>query len=130
MKVLQMQWRKKYGWSSIGRNIDIEDADLILVFGGRSVLENTDLLNGLKAKYPDALMVLSSTAGEISDIDVYDDSISAIILKFEKTRIKAIKKNLKDFKCSGCVGKTLINELNAPDSVSYTHLTLPTICSV
>lgn len=115
MKVLQLQWKRKTGWSSISQNVLIDNADLVLCFGGREVMEEIDQFKNFKKDYPNAQIVYSSTAGEIFDIDVLDDSISAIIIQFENTTIKAINKNLNDFECSGGVSSALIEELNAPD---------------
>ncbi len=115
MQVLQLQWKAKSGWLPIGRNTPIKNADLILCFGGRNVLEENNRFEEFRKEHPNAQIVYSSTAGEIADIDVNDESISAILMQFDDTPIKTVRKNANDFDCSLILGKELLKELNAPD---------------
>jgi len=115
MKVSKMQWKEKTGWNTKQQDDSVKDADVILCFGGRTVFENMDKFDTLRKNNPKAEIVYSSTAGEIFDIDVFDNSVSVILMKFDHTPIKTVKRSIKNYKNSEEVGKAIIEELNAPD---------------
>ena len=63
---------------------------LCLLFGSRFTIENnTTFVSDLKKKYPNAEVVTTSTAGNIVDEQLLDDTIIATCIEFEKTKIKA-----------------------------------------
>ncbi len=95
-----------------------QGTQLVLGFAAKSVLENEGVYPKLRAMYPKAEVVLCSTAGEIYDDTVNDDSLSAVAIEFERTPIRVIRKNIRDFAGSYEAGKALFNELPA-DELSY-----------
>ena len=115
MQVLQLQWKAKTGWLPVGQNTPIDNADLILCFGGRNALKENNRFEEFRKEHPNARIVYSSTAGEIANIEVNDESISAILMQFDNTPVKAVRKNANDYDCSYCLGKELLKDLNAPD---------------
>jgi len=76
------------GWVKKGVNLD-KSADLVYVFGSREKLEESDLTDYLFRLYPDSEFIGCSTSGEISGINVIDDSIVATAIKFENTDVKS-----------------------------------------
>ncbi len=64
--------------------------DLVLAFGNRQLLEDASHYNQLRENHPSAHLVMCSTAGEIIDETVLDDSIVVTGLKFDRTKIQVI----------------------------------------
>lgn len=83
------------------------NANLVLVFGSTELLRNRKYYDELRETYPDAEIVLNSTAGEIADIEVSDNSLSVTAMHFEKTKIKTIEIDIKDPKDSFKAGYRL-----------------------
>ena len=62
---------------------------LCLLFGNRFTIEkNLHAISELKTKFPDSNIVTTSTAGNIIDEHLIDDSIIATCIEFEKTNLK------------------------------------------
>src|SRR5574337_1178240 len=60
---------------------------LVLVFGAPSFLDHPDPIKDLAAAYPQSIMIGCSTAGEIFDERVLDESLSVAVLSFEHTKL-------------------------------------------
>ncbi len=77
--------------------IDTNKAQLLLCFAGKKNLEDENIYDTVKKKFPNAAVAMCSTAGEIYQEQVQDDSFVAVALTFEKTKIKTASINIKDF---------------------------------
>lgn len=84
MKVEQGVWRRRSGWSFAAT---ASPADLVLVFGSTSAMADTEACRELFDRYPEALLVGCSTAGEIEDVNVHDGTLVATAVAFESTRV-------------------------------------------
>lgn len=82
--------------------------DLILVFAGSKVIENHPALAELKSNHPESLITGCSTSGEIGGIGVYDDSLVATAVKFEKTSLAIHQIKLASPKDSENGGEELV----------------------
>jgi hypothetical protein len=60
-------------------------AQLVLVFSSTALLNDAATWNQLRHFYPNARIVACSTAGEILDTSVYDDSIACTAITFQHT---------------------------------------------
>ena len=65
------------------------NANLVIAFGERLFLEKTAPYQKLKALYPNATIVICSTSGQISNINLVQNNLVATAIAFEKTKIKA-----------------------------------------
>lgn len=92
-----------------------ENANLILAFGERKLLESYNLYNSLKEKYPKAEIIINSTSGEIYEDCVHDDSIIVTAIQFEKTKVKTTKIDIANHSESFNAGETLAQNLKADD---------------
>ena len=115
MKVLQLLRISGGNWRVVSQKGEITRADLVICFGERRVIAVPENFEKFHNEYPDAQIVFCSTSGEIADIDVYDNAISAIVIQFEKTEVKAIRQNQLDFENSEDLGKSLIQDLDRGD---------------
>jgi hypothetical protein len=91
MKIEQKYWTKEKGWVDHSSTLGKETPQLVLVFGGRAVLENSSHYEELGEMYPDSHILMSSTAGEIIDTTVLDDSLVLSAINFEKTKLEFSK---------------------------------------
>lgn len=87
MKLEQNKWSESALWDNVPEMSFA--ADLVLVFGKRQLLENSDRFDEIRSFYPAADIIVCSTAGEILDIEVFDDTIVTTAIHFEKTVIKS-----------------------------------------
>ncbi len=90
---------------------------LLLLFGARGALQDSDAVATLQARYPDARMVGCSTAGEICGTDVSDDAIVAAVVQFEHTQVRVAQLPLIAMEDSQRVGEALATSLRADDLV-------------
>jgi hypothetical protein len=94
---------------------DQKQANLVLVFGAPQLITDPVIFNQLKDRYPKASIVSSSTAGEIFNNEVFDNSIAVTAIQFEKTRIRCSVTNINRHTNSHDTGKHLMKELLQDD---------------
>ena len=70
------------------------DADLLLVFGARALLQAETLFPALRGACPDAVIAGCSTAGEICGTEVHDDSLVITAVSFAATRVVLVSATL------------------------------------
>ncbi|MDO8931605.1 MAG: FIST N-terminal domain-containing protein [Rhodocyclaceae bacterium] len=85
-------------------------ADLVLVFGSCARLAATPFAS-LRALYPAALIVGCSTAGEIFDTVVADDSLTLTAVHFARTRVGLAQTRVGDPGESRAAGQALARQL-------------------
>jgi hypothetical protein len=115
MLVHKLQWTPPSGWRTVrGNDIPIAP-QLLLLFGARAALEESDAVATLRARYPGARLVGCSTAGEICGTDVTDDTIAAAVVQFEHTSVRVAELPLPSMDASSRVGEALAEALHADD---------------
>lgn len=115
MKTAQYKFTAEQGWNFINGNDSINNANLVLVFGSTANIKNADNLNTLKSKFTNAIFIGSSTSGEISDVNVFDDTIIATAILFERTKIEYKSIEIADASNSYEAGSKLIEMLDKQD---------------
>ncbi len=100
-------------WKDLPSEINAAECQLVLVFGSSHVIVKPEIYSHLRSVYPKADIVFSSTAGEILDEMVYDDSAVATAIQFEKTTIRSVKTNIKHHANSFDTGVFLMDKLAA-----------------
>jgi hypothetical protein len=111
LKTLQLKFTQNEGWVKPNNPSENFEADLIFAFGSTQLIKEGIALAALKARYPNAIFMGGSSAGEIYDTSVLDDTIIATLVKFEKTKIKQVSLSVKEVADSYQVGKTLVSNL-------------------
>lgn len=118
MKTEQKQWFEETGWA-YGSDHNLKDtAQLVFVFGERTLLENRQYYDELKNYYPQAAIVGCSTAGEIIGTQVYDNSLVTTAVAFEDTGTRITSAKLDRMEDSRAVGKKLADSL-PKDSLTH-----------
>jgi hypothetical protein len=89
MKIFQEVYKAGKGWQTIkDAGLSSDQFELVLVFAANIYFEQDEIFSGIKAAYCNADILICSTAGEIIDSNVYDESISLTAIKFDSTKIK------------------------------------------
>lgn len=87
------------------------DADLILVFGARLLLQDAALFPALRRACPRALIAGCSTAGEIRGTEVHDGSVVITALRFADTRVRMVAAKVELSSDSRQAGESLSRQL-------------------
>ncbi len=121
MKLEQKRWAEGRGWTPVGNSgIGIGDAaQLVLLFGSVTQLQDRDRLSEVRRMYPRAHLFGCSTAGEICGARVFDDSLAVTAVHFEHTQIQGEKVKIDRMENSFAVGRQLARSL---DRKGLTHV--------
>lgn len=95
MKTVQLVRGKNETWKTVGDTHSLK-APLVLVFGNRFLLEDTNIYQEVKALFPDGEIVFGSSCGEIVGGHVNDNCISITAIEFERTSFKIETHNILD----------------------------------
>lgn len=107
MQIEQKLWTKESGWQTL-RSCDFTSPpQLVLAFGGTSIFKDGRLLKEVAAMYPDAIMAGCTTAGEIQDVGVTDDTLAVTAVAFRKTRVASVSVSMDHVADSLLAGKKL-----------------------
>lgn len=117
MKLEQTQWTVTQGWTPEQPGALGDTAQLVILFGHRSVLGNTELIDSVKSAYPKSHLLGCSTAGEICDVEVWDDSLVVTAIQFERTEILGHTIHIDDVDSSFHAGEALAQQLKKEDLV-------------
>jgi hypothetical protein len=110
MDVEQFHWRKSEGWQNGAKPLR-NDAQLVLVFGGGSELQDSSALKELRDRFPEALLFGCSTAGEICGTSVHDESIVATAVHFDRTSLQSAGVSIPSPAESFAVGRELAQSI-------------------
>jgi hypothetical protein len=108
MKTEQTRWIQGNGWEPTAPGKLGAAAQLVLLFGSPAVLKEQHHLDEIKQAYPDAHLLGCSTAGEVYETQVFDDSLVATAIQFEDTQIQGVRIKLSDAISSFEAGERLL----------------------
>ncbi len=80
----------QYQWSATGFQPDDDcgaQAELAFLFGSRAALQSAEVMASIRRCLPSAKLIGCSTAGEVLDTRIYDETVSVTAVRFESTRI-------------------------------------------
>lgn len=97
------------GKSEIENDVNV---NLVLGFGKKELVADEKLNHLLKSRFPFADIVMCSSAGEIIDGKMYDDSVVITAIYLEKTSIKTVSHNVGKHTDSFDLGKSLIRQFS------------------
>ncbi len=112
MKVTQAYKLQGQNWKYLNFRIKLNNP-LVLVFAGRNLLENEEIIEEIKNEFPYEHIVFGSTSGEIINNNVFDNSIVVTAIEFEKSNFEIKTANIFNFnKDAKKLGKSLYNSIN------------------
>jgi hypothetical protein len=82
-------------------------AQLALLFGTRAALQDPASITSIRGQFPSAILLGCSTAGEILDTRVYDETVSVTAICFDATRVAASSVTITNPAESHAAGATL-----------------------
>lgn len=115
MKTEQKKWTEKSGWVEVSSSALSDTPQVVFVFGATAILQKGDYFKEVKSFYPDGHILSCSTAGEILDVEVSDDSLALTAVHFDKTNIKFSETDINDANESEEAGKKLADSLDKDD---------------
>lgn len=111
MRVEQRRWTRHGGWSEPLSGAGVRNPQVVILFGARNALGQGDVLQALRALYPDARQIGCSTSGEISGVEVTDDTVVATAMELEHATIRIAHVRLANASESAEAGAKLAREL-------------------
>jgi hypothetical protein len=102
-------------WKDYPSDINANKCQLVLVFGSSECIVKKEIFEYIKKAYPKAEIVLASTAGEIINDSVYDNTAVVTAIEFEKSIVKCVKTNINEHANSFDTGNYLIKQLDQDD---------------
>ena len=96
-------------------SMDFTNAQLVLGFGSVDLVSQPESFEKIKERFPNAQIAICSSAGEIFDLEVLDETISLVAIEFSSTMIKTSKVNIEAFSNSFDAGKALVEKLPCED---------------
>jgi hypothetical protein len=108
MKIQQKKFSKAKGWETLKNDsFDEASCNFVLAFGSTALFEDDDFYKSIRVNYPNADIVMNSTAGEIYNTEVNDDTVSLTAICFEKTKLKTVIVQIDDMENSRAAGISL-----------------------
>ena len=89
----------------------LASSDLVMCFGQKNLLSKKEINQQLLNMFPGATIIFGSTAGEIHNDAIYDDTCVATAIEFEKSSIFPIKENIRNYTNSLEAGKAIVEKL-------------------
>jgi hypothetical protein len=117
MKIQQKKFTQAQKWEMLLDKDGCNPAtcNLVFAFGSSEIINDSSLYEKLKANYPKADILMNSTAGEICDVQVNDNTISLTAIEFEKTKIKTATVQISELNSSYEAGRALATTLDHQD---------------
>lgn len=94
-----------------GEQLLEEDADLVIGFGTGALVTDPLNYNAIREKFPNAVLTMASSAGEIFGKEVFDNTISLVAMQFDDTKIATSEVNIEEYANSFEAGKVLVDQL-------------------
>ena len=102
----------KNGWSVKSRPRIDSRQTLVVVFGSTSLLDAPGPMNELLEEYGESVVVGCSTAGEILGTQIFDESLSAAIARFDHTDLRMAGAPVQSVEGSLKAGQEIAQQLN------------------
>ena len=117
MKIEQLTFSPTGGWRTRQSALAGLAPQFVLAFGGRHLLEDPSHFQALRARYPGACVIASSTSGEITDTEITEDQLTVTAVALEKTRLASAVVTIHQAQESHALGCELARRLNGPELV-------------
>ena len=113
MKIQQKKFSKENGWETRkDSDFDASNCQFVIAFGSRAIFEDPTVYKFICKSYPKADIIMNSTAGEIYDTQVNDETISLTAVCFETTKIKTATVKIDEVANSREAGRFLASALD------------------
>ncbi len=110
MKINQAQRTKNGEW--VKNQSEVLINPLVLIFADRFILESDGIYEEIRDMYPDGELVFGSTAGEIMETRVFEETVSLTAIEFEKTNFKIVSENISNYVDIQKMGKAISDQFD------------------
>jgi hypothetical protein len=101
-------------WSRPFPDLDSERT-LVIAFAAASIAARPALMIELAAAYPRSAMIGCSTAGEIDQTQIRDESVTVAVVQFERTRVRQAEARIETLADAYAAGVRIAGELRSPE---------------
>ncbi|MGV6827169.1 MAG: FIST signal transduction protein [bacterium] len=115
MELQLIQFRKGQGWSEEPKAILDSENTLLLFFGSPNIEDVRSALHEFLPHFPRSIFLGCSSAGEIFDDGLYDESLSLAIIKFERSRLSVSCHMVEGPENSEQIGTEIARDLDGDD---------------
>lgn len=112
MKIQQHHYLNGAWVDYLSPDFDLQQCQLVLAFGSAAYVQEQQIYAHLKNIYSIASIILASTAGEIINDSVFDDSVSVTAIQLEKSRLNNVATTVKEHENSYTAGSYLASKLD------------------
>ncbi len=92
-----------------------DNINVVLCFGSKQLLSDQNVITDITNAFPKANIAYCSTAGEIYDDQVMDNSISAVAIQFDHTHVLSNSISIDQYSDSFDAGKNLVSRFDKQD---------------
>ncbi len=92
-----------------------DNVNVVLCFGSKQLLNDQNVISDISTAFPKANIAYCSTAGEIYDDQVMDNSISAVAIQFDHTQVLSNSISIDQYSDSFDAGKNLVSRFDTKD---------------
>jgi hypothetical protein len=110
MQIEQKKWQDG-AWKTFSKTPLTAAPQLVLVFGASALVHEQKNFDDVKAQYPESHIIMMSTAGEILDTSVTDNTLSLTAIHFEKTILQFEEADIASGAESKTTGEKLAQSL-------------------
>ena len=93
------------------KSVKYDQVKLVLCFAAKEILQGEKTYELLNEKFPNSDIVICSTAGEIYQNTVHENSLTVVGLEFDRTKLMSASVNIRDFDDSYEAASGLISKL-------------------
>ncbi|MBK8277898.1 MAG: FIST C-terminal domain-containing protein [Nitrospira sp.] len=112
MEVHTLGFDQQKRWSVSHRPKIDSSRTLVVLFGSSSLLDADGPIAELLSDYPGSLAIGCSTAGEILGTRICDESVSAAVVRFDRTDIRMASAPVRSAEHSFAAGQDIARQLN------------------
>jgi hypothetical protein len=113
MKIAQRTYSQSNGWKTVTASpLPAHEFSLVMLFGSPLLVEDEKLYQEIRKEFSQATILASSTAGEIMNTQVHDETLALTAMKFDHTQIKSAVVLLKPGETSRDAGKRLASQID------------------
>lgn len=114
MEIHALHYDRKEKWSVKNWPKIDSPQTLILLFGASSFIDSPDPIDDLLREYPKSMVIGCSTAGEILRTQIFDESVSVVIVRFDHTGLKIASAPARSVGGSFEAGRHIAQQLYDP----------------
>lgn len=112
MEIHALRYDRKQQWSVTNLPQIDSPRTLILLFGSSNFLDSATPIAELIGQYPQSAIIGCSTAGEIWGAQIFDESLSAAIVRFDHTDLRIASAPAQSVDDSFAAGRHIARQLN------------------